>query len=281
MNPILNIAIRAIRIGGKIITQNYDSKNITYHSEKKKNLYCINKIREKIFSTMHSIIYQSYPQHSIINIYSKKKIVFYADQWLINPLNGTMNFIQKIPHFCLSILIKEKNQTYISVIYDPIKNDLFTAIKGQGSQLNGFRTRCSEYNNIYNKIFAFYFKEKNTKNMYLYTLLTQYFLQEKISLRKTGCSILDLAYLSSGKINAYIGFNEKYLHIIFGELHIRESGALITDFIGGHDYIKSKLILAGQANILRYILKKTRILSNDYLKKTINNNSHIKNIKKI
>ncbi|VFP81476.1 inositol monophosphatase family protein [Buchnera aphidicola] len=268
MNPILNIAIRAIRIGGKIITQNYDSKDITYNSEKKKNLYYIKQIKEKTFSTIYSIIYQSYPKHAIINIHSKKKIILNNNQWLINPLNGTMNFIKKIPHFCLSILIKEKNQSYISVIYDPIKNDLFTAIKGQGAQLNGVRTRCCEYNSsIHNKIAALYFKEINTNNMYLYMILTQYLLKEKISLRKTGCSILDLAYLSSGKINVYIGFNEKYLHIIFGELHIRESGALITDFVGGHDYITSKLLLVGQANILRYILKKTRTLSNEYLKK--------------
>ncbi|VFP83671.1 inositol monophosphatase family protein [Buchnera aphidicola] len=262
MNPALNIAVRAIRVGGKIISQYYDLKNITYTTEQSKILYFIYKIREKVFLSISSIIHQSYPKHSIINVCSKKKIINHDYQWLINPLNGTINFIKKIPHFCLSILIKEKNKICISVIYDPIKNDLFTAIKGQGAQLNGFRTRCCEYkNNIQNKIIALYFKEKNIKNTHLYTSLIQQFLQEKISLRQTGCSILDLAYLSSGKINAYIGFNEKSLRVTFGELQIRESGALITDFIGGHNYIENNILLVGQVNILKFILKKTRILN--------------------
>ncbi|VFP81100.1 Inositol-1-monophosphatase [Buchnera aphidicola (Cinara kochiana kochiana)] len=262
MNPILNIAIRAIRVGGKIISQYYDSKNIECVTEKSKFLHCIYKIREKVFLSISSIIHQSYPKHSIINTCSKKKIIDDNYQWLVNPLNGTINFIKKIPHFCLSILIKEKNRICISVIYDPIKNDLFTAINGQGAQLNGFRARCCEYkDHVQNKIIAIYFKKKNIKNTYLYTSLTQQLLQEKISLRQTGCSILDLAYLSSGKINAYIGFNEKFVRIAFGELQIRESGALITDFLGGHNYIKNNMLLVGQANILKFILKKTRILN--------------------
>ncbi|VFP78176.1 Inositol-1-monophosphatase [Buchnera aphidicola (Cinara cuneomaculata)] len=261
MNPILNIAIRAIRAGGKIISQYYDSKNTTCLTERSKILYFIRTIREKVFLSIYSIIYRSYPNHSIINACSKKKMIINNYQWLINPLNGTMNFINKIPHFCLSILIKEKNEIYISVIYDPIKNDLFTAIKGQGAQLNGFRARGSEYENkIPNKVIALYFKKKNIKNNHLYISFIQQFLQEKISLRQTGCSILDLAYLSSGKINAYIGFNEKFLRIIFGELQIRESGALITDFIGGHRYIDTNIFLIGQANTLKFILKKTRML---------------------
>ncbi|VFP85886.1 Inositol-1-monophosphatase [Buchnera aphidicola (Cinara pseudotaxifoliae)] len=260
MNPMLNIAIRAIRIGGKIITQNYDSKDIRNQLDSLNTIDYLRKIRKKTFSSIYSIIHQSYPQHSIHNVYSRKKSLKKNNQWFINPLNGTMNFIKKIPHFCLSILIKEKNQTYISVIYDPIKNDLFTAIKGQGAQLNGFRARCCTYKNTSNKIIAFYFREDSQKNADLYISLIQQLIQETISFRHTGCSILDLAYLSSGKINIYVGFNEKPLNINFGELQIRESGALMTDFVGGHNYIKNKVVLIGQANILRFFLKKTRKL---------------------
>ncbi|VFP84946.1 Inositol-1-monophosphatase [Buchnera aphidicola (Cinara splendens)] len=258
MNPMLNIAIRAIRMGGKIIAQNYDSKDIRNELNSLNKIYYLRKIRKRIFSSIYSIIHQSYPQHSIHDIYSKKISTIQNNQWLVNSLSGTMNFIKKIPHFCLSILIKEKNQMYMSVIYDPIKNDLFTAIKGQGAQLNGFRTRCCTYDNDFDKIIAFYFRQRSQYNTNLYVLLIQQLIRETTSFRHTGCSILDLAYLSSGKINIYIGFNEKLLNINFAELQIRESGALMTDFIGGHDYIKSQVILIGQANILKYFLKKTR-----------------------
>ncbi|WP_075434234.1 inositol monophosphatase family protein [Buchnera aphidicola] len=265
MNPILNIAIRAIRTGGKVLAQDYDLKDITHNSEKKNILNYIKAIRKKIFLTIDTIIHRSYPHHAVINIFSKKKNTLSHRQWFINPLSGAVNFIKKIPHFCLSLLIKEKNQAYISVIYDPIKNDLFTAIRGQGAQLNGVRTRCCENNSFsHNKIIAIYFKNKNKKNTYLYVSLLQYFLQEKVSFRQTGCSLLDLAYLSSGKINIYLGFNERELHIIFGELQIRESGGLITDFLGGHNYIKSKLILIGHPGILKFFLKKTRKIHDIY-----------------
>ncbi|VAX76523.1 inositol monophosphatase family protein [Buchnera aphidicola] len=259
MNPILNIAIRAIRVGGKIITQYYDSKNIANNLEKKKIKNYLNQIQKKTFIAIFSIIHKSYPEHSIINNFSKKKNYPNKNKWLINPLNGKINFIQKIPHFCLSILFQEKNKTYLSVIYDPIKNDLFTAIKGQGAQLNGFRTRCCEYNQyIHNTIITIYLTGKNKRKTYLYMLFLKKILQEKLFLRQTGCLILDLAYLSSGKISAYIGFNIKYSYIIFGELQIRESGALITDFTGGHNYIENKVMLIGHSNILKFILKKTR-----------------------
>ncbi|ABJ90647.1 inositol monophosphatase family protein [Buchnera aphidicola] len=268
MNPILNIAIRAIRAGGKIIAQNYDLKNISCDIEKKKNFKYIKRIKRKTFSIINNLIKQSYPRHYILNIDSKEKIQTNKNIWIINTLNGKKNFIQKIPHFCLSIIIQEKNQTYISVIYDPIKNDLFTAIKGQGAQLNGFRTRCYKYNkNIYNTIITLYYKNKHEKNINLYISLMQQLLKEKISIRQSGCSILDLAYLSSGKINAYVSFNEKKSNFFFGELQIKESGALITDILGGHNYIKNKTICVGYSNILKFILKKTRFLSKIYKKK--------------
>uniref|UniRef100_A0A451DFA9 Inositol-1-monophosphatase n=1 Tax=Buchnera aphidicola (Cinara pseudotsugae) TaxID=2518978 RepID=A0A451DFA9_9GAMM len=260
MNPMLNIAIRAIRVGGKIVAQNYDSKDIRNNLDSLNAIYYLRKIRKRIFSSIYSVIHQSYPQHSIHDIYSKKKSVIQNNQWLINSLSGKTNFIKKIPHFCLSILIKEKNKMYLSVIYDPIKNDLFTAIKGQGAQLNGFRTRCCMHDNNFDKIIAFYFRHKNQYNTDLYVSLIQQIIQETTSFRHTGCSILDLAYLSSGKINVYIGFNEKLLNINFAELQIRESGALMTDFIGGHNYIKSRIILIGQANTLKCFLKKTRMV---------------------
>lgn len=268
MNPILNIAIRAIRMGGKNIVQYYDTKNVVRTFKKKEISYYIRIIRNKTFSIIYSIIKKSYPQHAILNIFSKKKKINNSNQWLINPLTGTVNFIHKIPHFCLSILMKEKNKKFISVIYDPIKNDLFTAIKGQGSQLNGFRTRCCEYDkNFYKKIVTCYFKNKNNQYIYLYISLIQQLLIEHTSIRHTGCSLLDLAYLSSGKIHAYISFNQTNLNIIFGELQIRESGALITDFVGGHNYIQNKLLLIGHANILKYILKKTRIINKLHFEK--------------
>lgn len=263
MNPLLNIAIRAIRKGGDLLAKNYDSINCTqYNNLNIENDYkIINMMRKKIFNTIFNIIHDVYPKHAILDINQKKNIYYDNEtQWWINTLDGKINFLHKIPYFCLSITIKKSNVTNFSIIYDPIKNDLFTATKGKGAQLNGRRMRCKKYHPFSKKIVAIYFNYINTNNLHLCMLITKTLLKEKIHIRNFGCSTLDLVYLASGKVDAYI--NLKYLHHenISGELQARESGALITDIFGNCHYIKNHNILIGHAKTLEFILKKIYFL---------------------
>ncbi|WP_075431902.1 inositol monophosphatase family protein [Buchnera aphidicola] len=265
MNPLLNIAIRAIRKGGNLIAKNYDSINYNQYNnlDIDYNNNIINIMCKKIFNVIFNIIHDVYPKHVILDINHKKNINNNTDtQWWINTLDGKINFIHKIPYFCLSIMIKKNNITNFSIIYDPIKNDLFTATKGKGAQLNGCRMRCKKYTTFSKKIVVMHFNYINTKNLHLCMLITKTLLKEKIYIRNFGCSTLDLVYLAAGKIDAYI--NLKYIHQknIAGELQTRESGALITDIFGNCNYIKNNNILIGNAKTLEFILKKIYFLKN-------------------
>ncbi|QJC29518.1 inositol monophosphatase [Enterobacteriaceae endosymbiont of Plateumaris pusilla] len=258
MRPMLNVAIRIIRIIGDFIIKNYETQTTNIFNKE----ININIFIEKINKNIKNIILQSF-----LSIYSKKIIVlntkglfifkYNKTQWILNPLDGIINFIKKIPHFSISIAICIKNKTEISLIYDPLKNDLFTAIRGQDAQLNGYRLRCNNYLNNKNLLFAINENFILDKNININ--LIKLFIKNSISFRISGSLALDLAYLASNKINCYISndiinFNK----FLAGELMIKESGGLITDFLGNYNYKYSQNILAGNSTIIKFVISQIK-----------------------
>lgn len=254
MNPILNIAIRAARIGGNFLIQNYDSKYLIKNTEDNIISKYIEGIYKKCFITILKNIQKTYPEHTILDY--KKKITISKNniyQWIVNPLNGKINFIYKIPIFCISIDIRKKDLTIVSVIYDPINNDLFTAIKGKGAYLNGYRIRCNDKNHFPKSVISIYIKNSKFKKPSSFIFFIEKLIHKKINIRYSGCPVLDLAYLASGKIDCFIGYNIKNLNMISGKLHIQESGALINYNINCKKIDKNKIFFIGNIKYLKLI----------------------------
>jgi myo-inositol-1(or 4)-monophosphatase len=260
MHPMLNIAIRAVRKGGNTIVQNYDTQKSIYEDIETKKIF-IKKIMYKTHRIITEIIYKSYPNHIILN--QNEKIILKENEkntiWIIDELDGKNNFIKHFPHFCISIAVIVRGKTEISVIYDPIRNDLFTAVKGQGSQLNGYRTRCSNINKLnYTTVVVNLPNYVHSQSLFyfeIYKKLTFY----GISFRCTGSTVLDLAYVASGKIDCLFDFNLAPNNFIAGKLQVRESGCLISDFTGGHgDNNCHAGNLIGSPKFIRLITEKVR-----------------------
>lgn len=259
MHPILNIAIRAVRKGGNIIVQNYDIQNFI-KEDKDKNEIFIQKIMYKTYRIMNEIIYKSYPHHIVLNksseIYSKNEK---NTVWIINGLDGKNNFSKHFPHFCISIAIIIKNITEISVIYDPIRNDLFTSVKGQGAQLNGYRIRCSNISSLENTIVAVNLPACLDNYSSFYFEIYKKLISCGISFRCTGSTVLDLAYVASGKIDCVFDFNLNPENFIAGKLQVREAGCLISNFIGGHEHSHSHSEnLTGSPKFISLVTEKIR-----------------------
>ncbi|XBC39475.1 MAG: inositol monophosphatase family protein [Buchnera aphidicola (Nurudea shiraii)] len=259
MHPMLNIAIRAVRKGGSILVQNYDNykTNNKKKIEKQELITKIIKISEKL---MTNIIHKSYPEHIIItkttkNVQNAKlKII-----WLINALDGINNFKRNLPHFCVSIAIKIQNITEISAIYDPLRNELFTAVKGQGAQLNGYRMRCNNINSLKNSLIGMTYAcnkfDVNTNFLKIFNI----FLSRDIKLRFTGCLNLDYSYVAIGRLDFLFNFKIQPFMITAGSLQVKESGGLISDLNGGNNYFASDSVtLIGNAKLMRTILIKIR-----------------------
>lgn len=233
MRPMLNIAVRAVRKGGNFIIQNYDTRKFI-HEDKEKKHFFIKNITSHTNKIISNIIYKSYPNHIILK--KHEDILLFQNQkntiWVINALDGKNNFIKYFPHFCISIAVIIKNTTELSVIYDPIKNDLFTAVKGQGSQLNGYRTRCSNINNLDYTTVAIHLSRTTPNHRLSYFEIYKQLILCGVSLRSTGSSLLDLAYVASGKIDCFLDFHLEPDYIIAGKLQVRESGCLISNLKG-------------------------------------------------
>ncbi|WP_168918853.1 inositol monophosphatase family protein, partial [Enterobacteriaceae endosymbiont of Donacia bicoloricornis] len=247
-------AIRIIRNIGNFIIKNYEIQNISVFDKNYDSNFFIKKINKNLINIITKIFFNIYSKNIIILNKENFFIIKYKKTiWIINPLDGIMNFLKKIPHFSISIAICIKKITEIALIYDPLKNDLFTAIRGKNAQLNGYKLRCDIYKKNNFLLFAintnYFFFKKNNINIF------NLFENNLISLRISGSVSLDLAYLAANKIDCYINNNIKnFNYLLAGELIIKESGGLITNFIGHYNYKNSSNILAGNSNIIKLVI---------------------------
>ncbi|NHL56680.1 inositol-1-monophosphatase, partial [Staphylococcus aureus] len=181
-------------------------------------------------------IRKSYPQHTIITEESGEHAGEEQDvQWVIDPLDGTTNFVKRLPHFSVSIAVRLKGRTEVAVVYDPMRNELFTATRGQGAQLNGYRLRGSNGRALDGTIIAtgFPFKAKQHATTYMNILGNMF--TECADFRRTGSAALDLAYVAAGRVDGYFEIALKPWDFAAGELIAREAGAIVRDFTGGHN----------------------------------------------
>ena len=154
MNPMLNIAIRAARKAGNVIAKNYERRDDIQTSKKGINDY-VTSVDKAAEAEIIEIIQKSYPDHTIIS--EERGALEGKDsdiQWVIDPLDGTTNFVKGLPHFSVSIAIRVKNRTEVGVVYDPIRNELFTAVRGEGAKLNEVRLRVDSQNELNGAILA-------------------------------------------------------------------------------------------------------------------------------
>lgn len=141
MNPMLNIAIRAARKAGNVIAKGYERRDALQTTLKSTNDYVTN-IDKASEEAIIEVIRKSYPDHTIITEESGALEGKDSDiQWVIDPLDGTTNFVKGLPHFSVSIAIRVKGRTEVGVVYDPIRNELFTAVRGEGAKINDMRLR--------------------------------------------------------------------------------------------------------------------------------------------
>ncbi|WMQ73117.1 MAG: Inositol-1-monophosphatase [Sodalis sp.] len=267
MHPMLNIAIRAARMAANFIAKHYEIHDAVEASQKGSNDFVTNVDREAE-RLIVGVICKSYPRHAIIGEESGELAGEDTDvQWIIDPLDGTTNFIKRFPHFAVSIAVRIKGRTEVAVVYDPMRNELFTASRGQGAQLNGHRLRVGSARDLDGTILAtgFPFKQKQHANSYI-ALVSKLFIQ-CADFRRTGSAALDLAYVAAGRIDGFFEIGLKPWDFAGGELLVREAGGLVTDFTGGHNHTLSGNIVAGNPRIVKAMLSAMRDELSEALKR--------------
>ena len=171
-------------------------------------------------------------------------------KWIIDPIDGTSNFLHGVPHFAISVGLEHNKEIICGIIYDPIKDEMFTAEKGNGSYLNNQRMRVSSRSKLEDCMIFTGGPKRDAKNREL--ALKEYYkfsIKVLVPIRKLGSASLDMAYVAAGRCDGFWQRNLNYWDIAAGIILVKEAGGFVTDFNGENEYIQNKTILATNAKI--------------------------------
>lgn len=254
MQPILNIAVTAARNASRIIMRSIGRVEAQHISEKKKNDFVteIDKAAEKeIIQT----IKKNYPAHKII---TEECGVIEGDEmftWVVDPLDGTTNFIHGIPHFSISIALLYKGKIEHGVIYDPVRNELFVASRGDGARVNDRRIRVSTTTKFERSLIGTGFPFKNPENISIYLRIFSDMLSHVGGMRRAGSAALDLAYVAAGRFDGFWELGLSEWDMAAGILLIKEAGGLVSDIHGEEKCLETGNIIAGNPKIFKNLLQ--------------------------
>lgn len=256
MHPILNVAILAAKEAGEFIenqSRNLDKVTI----EKKGRHDYVSQIDKQAEDIIIQAIRKFYPQHNILAEESGAQNRNSDFEWIIDPLDGTTNFLHGFPHFAVSIAVTEKGKLMHGVVYDPMRDELFSSSRGDGARLNNYRIRVSKEKELEDSILAtgFPYHEFDYVDPYMETLKS--FMLKTAGIRRPGSAALDLAYVAAGRVDGYWEMNLKPWDIAAGALIVQEAGGFVTDLQGGNNYLKSGNIIAANPKMLKHMAKIT------------------------
>ncbi len=254
MHPMLNIAIRAARTAGDLIVREMDRVSDISVDVKGKNDFVTEVDRQAEFAIINTIKH-SYPEHAFLGEESGKS----GDSdflWIIDPLDGTTNFLHGFPHFAVSIALQHKGRLDQAVIYDPLKQELFTASKGKGAQLNNKKIRVSTHKILDGALLGtgFPFRDEHQMNSFISSF--QALFPMVAGIRRAGAASLDLAYVACGRLDGFWEYDLKPWDIAAGALIVQEAGGINSEISGGVNFMESGSIISANPKIIKAILQK-------------------------
>lgn len=255
MQPMANIALRAARRAADFIAQSFDHPEEREVTAKALNDF-VSDVDRRAEQLIITTIQAAHPDHAILAEESGASETDSEYTWIIDPLDGTLNFLQGIPHFSVSIAVRRGRHLQHGVIIDPIRHEEYVASRGYGAQLNGKRIRVSKRTKIAECILG-----TGIPPASLATRLDSYmaglhsFTSQARAIRRAGSAALDLAYVAAGRTDGFweIGLSE--WDIAAGILMVREAGGFVSDLAGGESYLDSGDIVAANPRVLKLMLK--------------------------
>ncbi len=254
MHPMLTIAVKAARRAANVIQRASNNLDIIRTETKQHNDF-VSDVDRAAEAAIIDIIRDAYPDHAILAEESGRQGRDTAEfEWIIDPLDGTTNYLHGYPHYCVSIALAHKGQITQAVVYDPNRNDLFTASKGAGAFLNDRRIRVGKRISLADSLVATGFPYTDVS--YLDTYLGQFadMIRKTAGVRREGSAALDLCYVACGRVDGYWELNLKPWDIAAGSLIVQEAGGIVTDLYGEQGWLESGDIVAANPKVLAQML---------------------------
>jgi len=254
MEPLLNIAVNAARLAGDIIIRYIEQVDRLKITAKSSNEY-FSEVDIKAEQAIINTIHKAYPEHGILAEESGVQEGDGESIWIIDPLDGTSNFLHGFPFYSVSIALKVKNRIEHGVIYDPLRHECFAASRGRGARLNDRRIRVSKQTQLSASLLGtgLPFRDMTVVQRYLPTF--EALFGKCAGFRRTGSAALDLAYVASGRLDGFWELGLRPWDIAAGSLLIREAGGLVSDLQGGDDFLKQGDVVAGTPKVFKSLLQ--------------------------
>ncbi|MCU7798938.1 MAG: inositol-1-monophosphatase [gamma proteobacterium symbiont of Lucinoma myriamae] len=254
MHPMLTIAVRAARAAGTVIYRSMDKVDNLKITTKAANDF-VSDVDRQAEMVIIDIIKKAYPDHAI-KAEENGELQGNSDfQWIIDPLDGTTNFLHGFPQFAVSIAFKQNGRLSQAVVFNPVNQELFTASRGEGAMLNDRRIRVSKQKGLEGALLGTGFPFKDQQHLDTYMETFKALFPMTAGIRRPGSAALDLAYVAAGRMDGFweIGLND--WDMAAGALLVKEAGGLVGDFSGGDDFLKTGNVVAGTPKVFKGILQ--------------------------
>ncbi len=251
---MLNTAVKAARRAGAIINRASLDLDLLRIGKKAPNDF-VTEVDRSAEAAIIEILSKAYPDHDFLAEETGtagahgKRAVQSDYVWIIDPLDGTTNFIHGFPQYAVSIALAHRGQVTQAVIYDPVHNDLFLASKGKGASLNERRIRVGTRERLDESLIGTGFPFRDLDTLETYVAMFKDMTQKTAGLRRPGAACLDLAYVAAGRLDGFFEIGLMPWDIAAGSLLITEAGGLIGNFKGDSDYLFAENVIAGSPKI--------------------------------
>lgn len=253
---MINTAVKAARRAATIINRaSFDLDQVRI-SRKGHNDF-VSEVDQAAEQAIIDVLKQAYPDHAVLaeesgassNLHDENENV-----WIIDPLDGTTNFIHGFPQYAVSIALKHRGQITQAVVYDPTRNELFTATKGEGAFLNNKRIRVAKRDKLADALIGTGFPYSDLSGLDEYLKMFKAMTEKSSGLRRPGSAALDLAYVACGRLDGFFEKKLKPWDMAAGALLVSEAGGIVSDFSGEAGYLDKGDVIAGSPKIFVQML---------------------------
>ena len=256
MHPLLNIAVRAARSAGDVIVRHLDRVDLLKVEDKGWH-DLVSEVDRRAEARIIDVIRGVYPDHAILAEESGHHPGS-EFEWVVDPLDGTRNYLHGLPHFAVSIAVRRRGTVEQGVVFDPVRQELFAASRGAGASVDNRRIRVTARAGLRGAIVATGLPARRASTLDAHLAEVRALSLENANLRRSGSAALDLAYVAAGRLDGFWAWGLEPWDIAAGILLVREAGGIVTGRLGADDAMSTGDVVAASPKVLRSMLPKLR-----------------------
>jgi len=258
MHPTLNIAVRAARSAGRILMRFYERADQLTVEAKGRNDF-VSEVDRAAEAAIVQELRGKFPDHAILGEEGGRQGGRGRDfEWIIDPLDGTTNYLHGFPQFSVSIAMKYRGQLEHAVVYDPLREELFTATRGGGAHLNDRRLRVTKRPGIEGALLGTGIPFRDLSHIDAYLGMLKALLADSAGIRRPGSAALDFAYVAAGRLDGFWELGLAPWDAAAGALLVTEAGGTVTDLAGGERYLDTGNAVAGNLKLHAALIQRLR-----------------------